>query len=74
MIRKNLKTNCIQTKDQAYHAYVRPQLEYASVICSPRQHGLSVLIEKVQSRSTRSEYNSSVSNMILNLSWDTLEH
>ena len=79
MIRKSLKTNCIQTKDLAYHALVRPQLEYASVICSPWQHGLSVLIEKVQSRSARSvmndyEYNSSVSNMILNLSWDTLEH
>ena len=31
MIRRNLKTNCIQTKDLAYHALVRPQLEYASV-------------------------------------------
>ena len=50
-----------------------------SVICSPWQHGLSVLVEKVQSRSARSvmndyQYNSSVSNIIINLSWDTLEH
>ena len=30
MIRKNLKTS-IQTKDLAYHALVRPQLEYGSV-------------------------------------------
>ena len=39
----------------------------------------AALIEKVQCRGTRFvmndyQYNSSVSNMILNLSWDTLEH
>ena len=79
MLRRNLKTNCIQTKDLAYRALVRPQLEYASVAWSPWQQGLSALIEKVQRRSARFvmndyQYNSSVSNMILNLSWDTLEH
>ena len=26
MIRRNLKTSCIQIKDLAYHAFVRPQL------------------------------------------------
>ena len=57
MIRRNLKTSCIETKDLAYHALVRPQLEYASVVWSPCmylwQQGLSALIEKVQCCSAR---------------------
>ena len=75
MIRRNLKTSC--TKQKAYHAVVRSQLDYAFVMCSPWQQGLS---EKVQRHSARFimndyQYNSSISNMILNLSWDdTLEH
>ena len=76
-VRRNLKTNCIQTKDLAYHALVRPQLEYASVVWSPWQQGLSALIVEVQCCSARFvindyQYNSSVSNVILNLSWDIL--
>ena len=53
MLRRNLKTNCIQTKDLAYRALVRPQLEYASVVWSPWQQGLSASIEKVQRCSAR---------------------
>ena len=55
MIRRNLKTSCIQTKDLAYCALVRPQLEYAYVIFfhdNMPLHGLSALIEKVQCYST----------------------
>ena len=38
---------CIQTKDLAYRALVRPQLEYTSVVWSQWQQGISALIEKV---------------------------
>ena len=60
-----------------YKALVRPQLEYAT-IWSPWQRYLVDGIEKVQCRSARYIYNnyhsdSSVSTMIKNLHWDSLE-
>ena len=66
-----------QTKDLAYHAVVRPQLDYASVICSPWQQGLSEKAQRCSARYIMNDYqyNSNISDMILNLSRDdTLEH
>ena len=61
-----------------YSALVRPQLEYAPVIWSPWQQDLSALIEEERCSArfimNDYQYNSNVSNMILNISWDTLEH
>ena len=63
----------IKTKELAYKALVRPQLEYA--VWSPWQQGLTKMIEKVQQRTARFvlndySYNSSVTHM---LSKDSLE-
>ena len=60
-------------------SFVRPQLEYISTVWSPWQRYLvDDAVEKVQHRSARYIYNdyrsdSSVSTMIKNLHWDSLE-
>ena len=78
LLRRNVRTPLSQLKERAYKAVVRPQLEYASTIWSPWQRYLVDDVEKVQRRSTRYIYNdyrfdSSLSTMIENLHWDSLE-
>jgi hypothetical protein len=36
-IKRNVKTNSIKTKELAYKAYVRPKVEYCSVVWDPWQ-------------------------------------
>jgi hypothetical protein len=36
-IKRNVKTNSIKTKELAYKTYVRPQVEYCSVVWDPWQ-------------------------------------
>ena len=80
LIQRNLKISSIETKELAYEALVRPQLEYASTVWSPWQQGLTTMIvkEKVQQCAARFvfndySYNSSVTDMLSKLQWDSLE-
>ena len=78
LIQRNLKISSIKTKELAYKALVRPQLEYACTVWSPWQQGLTTMIEKVQRRAARFvfndySYNSSVTDMLSKLQWDSLE-
>ena len=78
LVQRNLKISSIKTKELAYKALVRPHLEYASTVWSPWQQGLTKSIEKVQRRAARFVlnnyyYTSSVSNMLSELQWDSLE-
>ena len=36
-IKRNIKTNSIKTKELAYQTYVRPKVEYCSVVWDPWQ-------------------------------------
>ena len=78
LLRRNIRTPSPQLKERAYKALVRPQLEYASTVWSPWQRYLVDDVERVQRRSARYIYNdyrsdSSMSTMIENLHWDSLE-
>ena len=78
LLRRNIRTPTPQLKERAYKALVRPQLEYASTVWFPWQRYHVDDVEKVQRRSARYIYNdyrsdSSVSTMIENLHWDSLE-
>ena len=77
-LRRNLKTSCISTKDCAFKALVRPQLEYACQIWDPYRVNTTQTLEKVQRRAARWVVNrhrqtSSVGDMLFQLSWTPLE-
>jgi len=78
MIRRNLKPAPPHIKQQAYFTLVRPHLEYASCVWDPFcRHNINQ-VEMVQRRAARFVCNryhntSSVSDMISNLSWQSLE-
>ena len=61
-----------------YKTYVRPQVEYCSTIWHPWQKYLIYKVEQVQRSAARYIFNdyssySSVSNMLAELNWQTLE-
>jgi len=65
-------------KEGAYRTYVRPQVEYCSTIWHPWQKHLTYRIEMVQRSATRYVQNDyyflcSVTNMLRELKWSTLE-
>ena len=77
-IKRNIKTSNKKVKETAYKTYVRPQLEYCSTVWHPWQKYLIYKIEQVQRSAARyvcNDYNytSSVSQMLNNLKWQTLE-
>ena len=80
-IKQNLYMCSKEVKEAAYLTLVRPCLEYASSVWDPYQLYLIYLIssiEKIQRRAARwtlSDYNrySSVSNMLKQLQWSSLE-
>ena len=77
-IQRNIKTQNKKIKTTAYFTYVRPQLEYCSVIWHPWQKNLTYNIESVQRAAARyvcSNYSfqSSVTHMLNELGWPTLE-
>ena len=77
-IKQNLYMCSKEVKEIAYLTLVRPCLEYASSIWDPYQLYLITNIEKKQRRAARwtlSDYNrySSVSNMLKQLQWSSLE-
>ena len=77
-IQRNVRTTNQKVKETAYKTYVRPQLEYCSVVWHPWQKYLIYQIEQVQRSAARYvfyDYDrySSVSKMLTQLQWQTLE-
>ena len=77
-LKRNIKTKLPEVRETAYNTLVRPKLEYASPIWDPHTKDKISQIEKVQRRAARwttssYDYRSSVTSMIENLGWRTLE-
>lgn len=77
-LKRNLKFTSSKSKDHAYKALVRPTLELSSTLWDPHSKTQKHNIETVQRRAARFVTNryhntSSVSEMIDNLNWPTLE-
>lgn len=77
-LQRNLRINNRETKASAYYSIVRPNLEYCASIWSPHTAQAKHKIEMVQRRAARYTTNryrntSSVTDILEDLSWDTLE-
>ena len=77
-LRRNLRINNRETKSSAYITLVRPHLEYCASIWSPHTDQSKQKLEMVQRRSARyctNRYHntSSVTDMLQDLNWETLE-
>ena len=77
-LQRNLRINNQDTKASAYFNLVRPNLEYWSTVWSPHTSQAKHKIEMVQRRAARYATNryrntSSVTDMLENLNWETLE-
>ena len=77
-LKRNIKTKLSEVRETAYNTLVRPKLEYASPIWDPHTKDKISQIEKVQRRAARwttssYDYRCSVTSMIENLGWRTLE-
>ena len=77
-LQRNLRINNKDTKASAYFSIVRPNLEYCASIWNPHTAQAKHKIEMVQRRAARYTTNryrntSSVTDMLKELSWDTLE-
>lgn len=78
-VKRNVKTKNQSVKELAYKTFVRPKLEYASTVWSPYTKKNIDQIEMVQRRAARwvsNRYSSydSVSAMLSNLGWRSLEY
>ena len=77
-LQRNLRINNRETKASAYYSIVRPNLEYCASIWNPHTAQAKHKIEMVQRRAARYTTNryrntSSITDMLEDLSWDTLE-
>ena len=77
-LKRNLQINNTTLKTTAYQTLVRPQLEYASSVWDPFTKKNVDRIEMIQRRAARYALNrfnntSSVTNMLNDLKWQTLE-
>ena len=77
-LRRNLRVRSKALKEQAYTALVRPCLEYASSVWDPYTDAHIQKLESVQRRAARwvvSRYRqtSSVSDMLQDLNWPSLQ-
>ena len=77
-VKRNLKTASSRTRDYAYKTLVRPTVEYAASVWSPHQQELKYSVERVQRRAARFvtrryDTTESVTAMLRDLSWETLE-
>ena len=78
LLRRHLRCCSPATKETAYKALVRPQMEYYSAVWDPYEKGDSETLEKVQRRAARfvkRDYRqqSSVTQMIKDLGWQSLQ-
>ena len=79
MLRRNLRGCSRSIKSTAYLGLVRPNLEYASSVCDPHESKYINKLEMIQRKAARFVCNNydrhaSVTNMLNDLGWDTLEH
>ena len=77
-IKRNIKTSSSRTREYAYKMLVRPTVEYSSSVWCPHQSEVKYTVERVQRRAARFvtrryERTDSVSSMLKDLSWETLE-
>ena len=77
-LQRNLRQCSTNVKSLAYIAYVRPIVEYASVVWSPHTQSQKNLLEMVQHKATRFVFNSytrntSVTALFNKSDWLTLE-
>ena len=77
-LKRNLKNCSTETKSKAYKALVRPHLEYCSTVWNPFSQDNIYKLEIVQRRAARYALNryhntSSVTSMLEDLKWDTLD-
>ena len=77
-LKRNLKIKSSAVKSHAYKAFVIPTLEYASAVWDPHTRTQINQIEKVQRRAARYVTNryhntSSVTDMLHNLNWPSLD-
>ena len=75
-IRQNLHTQLIHVKSQAYRMYIRPILEYSSIVWTPYTKRNIDKLKAIQRQAARYvmddyRYNSSVSSMIQLLKWNS---
>ena len=78
-IRRNISASPPSAKATAYKTYVRPIVEYASTVWSPYAETHINQLEMIQRRAARfvkRDYRrtSSVTTMLQDLQWDTLQH
>ena len=77
-LQRNLKKCSSSIKSLAYFTYIRPILEYASIVWAPHTNCQIVSLEKIQCRAARfvcnnySKYDS-VTGMLTLLNWASLE-
>ena len=72
-LRRNLRINNCETKSSAYVTLVHPYLEYCASIWSPHTGQSKQKLEMVQRRSARYCNTCSVTDMLQDLNWKTLE-
>ena len=77
-LKRNLRKSSKDSKTKSYFALVRSNLEYCCTIWSPHHKTLIHKVEMVQRRAARFACNryhntSSVTDMLLDLQWETLE-
>ena len=77
-LKRNLRISSKDTKSAAYFSLVKPNLEYCASVWNPHTKQAINKLEMVQRRAARYAFNdyrntSSVTDMLSQLQWDTLE-